>query len=320
MMRSRGEQAVRLLKLCNILSGRVAKTRADLLDLLAEEGVNISDRTLIRDLEMIEQAGLWLDRVTTDDRRIAYRIKGAVRVDADLTVGELAALVFALKKVQSLRIPRFGANLQSVFDKLTAAMPPTLRKAAGDLYDAFDAYEQHPKDYSAPHEAEILAALVDAVRRREELHFVYTNFAQETKEYDVRPLRLAQYQGGLYVHVSLSENPDHVFMCAVERIRKATKTGASFHAEDLAEAYKKIEEGRRRAFGIMDDGRVRRYTIHVSKEMAAFISERRWHPTQKLRRKKDGTLVMQFEASGAVEVERWRRWLGDGVLDWKSEE
>jgi predicted DNA-binding transcriptional regulator YafY len=45
------------------------------------------------------------------------------------------------------------------------------------------------------------------------------------------------------------------------------------------------------------------------KEVAVYVGERVWHPSQRLRQRRDGGLEMRLEISGRKELTRW-------ILSW----
>jgi predicted DNA-binding transcriptional regulator YafY len=45
------------------------------------------------------------------------------------------------------------------------------------------------------------------------------------------------------------------------------------------------------------------------KEVAVYVGERVWHPSQRLRQRRDGGLEMRLETSGRKELTRW-------ILSW----
>jgi predicted DNA-binding transcriptional regulator YafY len=47
------------------------------------------------------------------------------------------------------------------------------------------------------------------------------------------------------------------------------------------------------------------YTLQFDAEVAPYIAERRWHPTQAIERHADGGLILTFTCHSEVEVEAW---------------
>ena len=56
-------------------------------------------------------------------------------------------------------------------------------------------------------------------------------------------------------------------------------------------------------------GKVHKVCLLFDKEVADWITERQWHPKQKLKRRRDASIELSFPAKGLFEVQRW-------VLSW----
>ena len=65
----------------------------------------------------------------------------------------------------------------------------------------------------------------------------------------------------------------------------------------------------REAFGIAHGEKSERIRLLFSAHVATYIRERVWHPSQRLRERRDGSLEMRLETSGHKELLRW-------VLSW----
>lgn len=59
------------------------------------------------------------------------------------------------------------------------------------------------------------------------------------------------------------------------------------------------------AFGVWIDGAPTAYSLRFDSEIALYILERLWHPSQRLNREDDGTLTLDFSCHASVEVEAW---------------
>lgn len=68
----------------------------------------------------------------------------------------------------------------------------------------------------------------------------------------------------------------------------------------------------RDAFGITHGDRTFRVKLRFSAGVATYIAERQWHPTQKVIRKKDGSLELSMETRGWKELVRW-------ILSWQPD-
>ncbi len=49
--------------------------------------------------------------------------------------------------------------------------------------------------------------------------------------------------------------------------------------------------------------------LEFAREVATYIGERLWHPSQRMRRRRDGTLELRLETGSRKELTRW-------ILSW----
>jgi predicted DNA-binding transcriptional regulator YafY len=63
------------------------------------------------------------------------------------------------------------------------------------------------------------------------------------------------------------------------------------------------------AFGIGQAEKPRKVCLLFAKELAVYVGEWAWHPSQRLRQRRDGSLEMRLETSGRKELTRW-------ILSW----
>ena len=316
----RGDKAIRLLKEMMYLTSRFGKSLVDIQEYLVEEGVHVHARTIRRDLAELEVAGLWVEVIKRDDGETVYRIEGDMRIDTKFNIREIAALIFSLKKMQTLQISPFGADLESVLDKILAQTPPRVAKIARELHYAFEPLETQFKSYLLPADESKVMTLTESIYTRHALHFVYANIRGDAKEYDVWPMKMVQFRGSLYVYVCRPGEAEKPFVCAVDRIRSIHKLEDRYTENDLRKASTRISQMRERAFGLVDDGVLKHYRIHIAKRLARYIAERTWHSSQEITTREDGSILLEFTASGAYEVEAWIRYLGDAVIKVRSED
>ncbi len=58
------------------------------------------------------------------------------------------------------------------------------------------------------------------------------------------------------------------------------------------------------AFGLVDEESMQ-IKVRFDAEIGHLVSERTWHPEQKLTEQADGALILEFEAGGAREILSW---------------
>src|ERR1700674_5970358 len=97
---------------------------------------DVTTRTIRRDLQALEEAGFPLfDDRGHDDGKTRWRVNGQAfkGLTAGLTVSELCALYFSRTLVESLSGTPFRDDVESAFDKLSAALTPHMRQFLDQL-------------------------------------------------------------------------------------------------------------------------------------------------------------------------------------------
>jgi predicted DNA-binding transcriptional regulator YafY len=55
--------------------------------------------------------------------------------------------------------------------------------------------------------------------------------------------------------------------------------------------------------------------IHFTKDIAGYITEKSWHPSQRLSARADGSVVFEAEVAGTEEIKHWiMKWGGKAVV------
>src|SRR3954467_9441596 len=106
---------------------------------------DVTTRTIRRDLQALEEAGFPLfDDKSSDDGKTRGRLNGQAfkGLAAGLTLSELCALYFSRTLVESLSGTPFRDDVESAFDKLTAALTPHMQRFLDQLPRVLSAKSQ----------------------------------------------------------------------------------------------------------------------------------------------------------------------------------
>jgi predicted DNA-binding transcriptional regulator YafY len=63
------------------------------------------------------------------------------------------------------------------------------------------------------------------------------------------------------------------------------------------------------SFGVYSSGKKQRLRIQFDPFAARLVAERKWHESQRVREKTDGSIILELELGGLEEIERW-------ILSW----
>jgi predicted DNA-binding transcriptional regulator YafY len=143
-----------------------------------------------------------------------------------------------------------------------------------------------------------------AINQRERLRLRYQRFDGATRDYLVESYHLVAYHGNWYL-LALNTAAGRLETFALSRCRSLAGTGEHFArpAGFSGPAFFKD------AFGISQAEKPWKVCLLFAKEVAVYVGERVWHPSQRLRQWRDGSLEVRLETSGRKELTRW-------ILSW----
>lgn len=266
-------------------------------ELAAEHGV--TERTIRRDLEALQEAGFPLYDDRQDGRKIWKLIEGyKQRLTQTFTLAELSALYFSKNLMSFLGGAPFARDVESAFAKIQEALPQKSLPYLGRIQELFSARPDPWKDYSQ--KREVISSLIDATLHQKRARIDYFSFnSKRTKTYRIDPYRLVYWHGGLYLYAR-AEQYDEVRTFAVERVEKIDVLDESFEVP----ADFNVSEYGRSAFGIAG-GKPEPVELVFDAEMAGYIRERVWHESQSVAEQEDGSVVLRMSVAAGWELKAW---------------
>jgi predicted DNA-binding transcriptional regulator YafY len=294
----RNEQVVRVLRMLRDLD-RVGG--ATLYELADRYGTAV--RTIRRDLEALEEAGIPVRREPTEDSS-----KHRWLLDGDAT-GRLAnlldathylALRLAMDEGKAVRkAEHLFATLEDLSERVERALGVKGRAQLKEINDCFFSWEKFAWR-SAP--VDVLWPLVKAISLQRVCSVTYRapTSGNTVRTFKVLPLRLFVHNGALYLH-AWQPKFRQVLLLNLMRLKAlevhddTLPPPPDYHPEKLEAS----------AFGIFIGPDPIRYRLRFDAAVAPYIEERTWHPTQVLEREADGRLLLTFECSESYEVPAW---------------
>lgn len=287
-------QAARVHDTIRLIEARHGITLAELAE---ETGVN--RRTIHRDLVVIQDAGYplvseWQDGVKV--YRFLTRFKDIPPIN--FTLQELMSLHLLRAQAEQLQGTPFHDDITAVFRKIRSVLPPRyaahLERIAGVSLPLL----QGQRDYSRC--TAIIEKLRHALLYQYRVTLGYRAQGRPRPEsYHLDPYTLVLYRGGIYL-IGLAHNRKAIRTFAVERISSVTVAKTRF---ELPEEYHP-EERFRKAFGIVGEEEFA-VEVRFAAAVAATVVDRRWHPTQQVRKCADGAVEVSFTAGGKLEILSW---------------
>jgi proteasome accessory factor B len=225
-----------------------------------------------------------------------------------LSEGELLAVLLAAKALEQYGGTPVGEQLERIFGKLADMLPDKIALRPEQLYAGFT-FRGPP---AKPVDADVWSTVVQGVLRQQTLRMRYCSFEmpkdQTPEEVLIDPYHIANLQGEWYLLGVYSGNDD-VYQLALPRVSSAALTDQHFEVPAAFDARQLLAGTFGRFIG---DGTAHRVRLLFDKEVANWVTERQWHPSQQIRTRKNGAVELEFEAAGLYEVQRW-------VLSWGSQ-
>jgi predicted DNA-binding transcriptional regulator YafY len=262
--------------------------------------------TIYRDLRALQDVGYPI--VGDEEGRLSRpRLASGVRTTGPpvtLTRPELAALVWSVKHAGDGQ--PFRAALGTVLPKLQALAAPGGGGLPLALDGAIEGRVRGAKDYAGF--TDTILHLVQAIVERRPCRVEYQAIGRaRPRAYAYEPFRIVAVHGGLY---AIGRVPPHMGLTtlAIDRIRSLALTDGAFTVPAAFDPKRLAAE----AFGVVWE-RPMTVVVRFGPKQAPYVREREWHPTQRLRSRRDGGIELTFRAGGRFEIARWILGWGDGA-------
>jgi predicted DNA-binding transcriptional regulator YafY len=292
----RYSQAERLTRIIRALSSRNCTVN----DLAREFAV--TRRQVYRDLARIEEEGHPLVQSHGAGERtwrLPLGYKGLPPIT--LTPLELMSLYLAKSNLEYLAGTPFMDDLDRVIGKLISGLPQKTINHLERIEPVFLPFPRPLRRYDK--QKDLLSTLQKALLFQRTVVIRHrTPGSHDTTEHRVDPYALRLYKNGLYLFTYSHRAKAHRLF-AIERIRGAELTEDSFTlSRNFSPA--KLNE----SFGLVDDP-AQTIRIRFTADVAYFLKEREWHPTQSIEELDDGGVIFTMHAGGLDEIVSW-------VLSW----
>jgi predicted DNA-binding transcriptional regulator YafY len=197
-----------------------------------------------------------------------------------------------------LRGTPVGEAIHAALEKNAANLGPAARTFLADLGRTLSARTGQAKDHTRG--LETLRLLQQALQERRTLEAEYHSFDRDSvSRRRIDPLHLWHQQGGIYL-AGYCHTRRQVLTFALERFRQVRVTEDAFEAPREFNLERYLEG----SFGLFRGDPVR-VALRFSREVARYIAERQWHPSQVVSLLLTGELEMTLRVPLSPEFRRW---------------
>jgi len=263
--------------------------------------LEVSAKTIQRDIDFMRyRLGLPID-YHPQEFGFFYSEPVTAFPNIEVSEGEITALLVAQKALAQYKGTPFERPLQTAFRKLTDGLKDRVSFSWHDLEDAISFRSAG----ASGADLEMFETVSKGVLRCVEVEFEYRKL--QSKGYEprrVRPYHLGCLENQWYLFAEDLERKQ-LRTFALPRMRKVKLTTKGFRRP----ADFSIAEVLRGSFGVHSAGKKQRIRIEFDSFAARLVAERKWHESQRVRGKADGSILLELELGGLEEIERW-------ILSW----
>ena len=298
----RNQEVIRQWRLLHALeSSRHGAT----IDSLASE-LEVTTRTIRRDLAALQEAGFALYDEHDDQGRVRWRIDGQALhgLESGFTLPEVCALYLSRNLLEAVAGTPFQRDLTNAFARLEKMLSPRMRRFLDRLPSVLAA-KPGPRARGASSSPDMVGRLLEAT-----LHFRVTTMtyhsvsSKRVKEYEVHPYRLAFAQGGMYLLAYVPEYKS-VRTFAIDRI-----TAVTLEKQTFTPRQEVGDDVFANSLGV-NTGPAQRVEIDFAADVAPYVRARVWHASQDVRENGDGGIRLTMNVCHDWALRSW-------ILSWGS--
>ena len=270
---------------------------------LAEE-VSVDDRTIRRDLNTLRKANFPLEeRVTAHGCKHWKIIDGGANVPIHFNWSEAVALYLGRRLLDPLAGTNFWTSAQSAFSKIRAMLGEAALAQLSKVEKTFLQTMPGVSDYSE--KAELIDLLMLAIEDHKIAWVAYqSERATEPVSLEMYPYGIVYHKGSLYL-IAFSCEHNMIRHFKIDRVTVVDVQTLQFSPDPNFS----LEKHFANSFGIyQSDERSsppKKIRIRFNSEAARYVQEKTWHPSQKLTKEKDGSVVLEVSLNGTHEIKAW---------------
>jgi predicted DNA-binding transcriptional regulator YafY len=224
-----------------------------------------------------------------------------------ISEGELVALLIAEKALEQYRGTNFEKPLLSAFRKIESSLPETISLNLSDWQQTISFRTTAEPVINL----EIFDRLSKATARHQQLQLNYRKPGSRKPELrTLDPYHMANINGEWFLF-AFDHERDGIRTFVPARMTDVVLTGQKFAPPKKFSLEKRLRD----SFGVHSAQGEYDVVIRFNAHAADYIREKRWHPSQKIKERKDGGLDLILKLSSLNEIQRWiLTWAGNAQV------
>ncbi len=300
---SESPQLVRQWKLLRLLEA--SRSGYTVLELVDE--TEMSDKTIRRDIKVL-QTVFPIDEDVGDRGLKRFRMKPLAE-QVGFTVTDLLSIHMSRQFLEPLAGSPFFEGHLNVQRKVKGVLGEQAVRYIEKISDKLRATTVGASNYRE--RGELIDRLTIAIEDRRIALIVYQSMqATEPVEQEVYPLGMVYHRSSLYL-IAWSSRREEERTYKVDRIDDVELQNLQFQ---VPQGFS-LDAWLQKSFGVYRSGNEELQTIrvHFGRDVARYVAESNWHPSQNLEPQKDGSLIAEFQLPDTSEIKRWIMSFGAGA-------
>ena len=289
----RVRQSERIARVLRTLSLIQSRGRWNLRS-IAEE-LSVSERTVRRDFEVLEFAGVaWFK-----DAEHCYRLRSDFRFPTLSLTDEEAwgqVVATALSKTPGLTL---GTGAVPTTRKLAAGSNPQMQQLISDAMKLVEVFSLQLADHSQ--HREVIKTVQLSLLQRKKLSAVYESpYEEASRKLVIHPYRLCLIKSAWYLvgRIDREASPKSFRVARFKTLRLLDE------AADVPEDFD-LKEFLGNAWAVYRGDKLYQIALRFPPEGARVVTETVWHHTQTVQLHRDGSATLRFEVDGLNEIVHW---------------
>ena len=288
--------AERVLQLALALQGsRMGLSLSDI-----EERFRVGRRTAQRLRDAVMRVFPQTEQLVDAEQRPRWRMPGGTVAPAALAADELVELESTAAFLRQRNLHKRAAALERIASKLQAALPATTRtRLEPDIEALLEAEGLAMRPGPRPTIREdVIDVIRQAIKEGRELYLHYRSpHSRRSSGRRLQPYGFLLGKQHYLVGMSPDRHPGEARLFALAHIRRVGLKDTPF----VRDASFSLERFAQRSFGVFQ-GAPHDVVWKFAPEVAEAVAEYVFHPTQKVKRQKDGSTLVSFRAGGLLEM------------------
>lgn len=285
---------VRIIKILEWLSMGKSITVQEIWEIFEEES---SKRTIQRDFQAIESAGIPLEIIRNDNKEFIYKFPRWYQnmLIPSIEQHELTAFYFLKGYLKSFKNTSLGTAIKSLENKLDILAPGELLSYSNNTF----LQDQNFGHIDYRLFTEIINNLIEAIIHKKWVTMSYHSLTDDKmRSYDVFIHKFYQFNSLLYAAVYFPKHND-ILALAVHRIKKINISKKQQARPEFNET-----EFSQKRFGIYKD-EPEEVILHIHPDFVKWIKDRIWHPSQIFSDLPEGGLQLKLKVPLSPDFITW---------------